>query len=373
MSADERCQSVLTEMQRAGLDALIAVSGDVYAFQKPNAVMLLSGFRAIGDSFVVLHGSGESTLGVSPAWDAERAAASSRTTRVEASDDICTSLAATVARLALPRSRLGIVGSDTLAFATALQLGRVLGDGARRFDSEFAAVTRRKSAIEVANAVRATRIAEQGYELLLRRAKPGVREIELAEEINSAMTALGADDNFLMLSASRHNRAVRPPGNHALERGDIILCEISPSFNGQFSQICRTAMVGPAPDAFAAKYELLRESFHNGMRAAVPGASVADLVGKVNANLIEAGYGEFCVPPHMRARGHGLGFGSIDPGDLSSGSQAVIDCDMVFVIHPNQYMPETGYMMCGDPVLVLKEGTRNLAERPATFDQIELQ
>jgi Xaa-Pro aminopeptidase len=183
------------------------------------------------------------------------------------------------------------------------------------------------------------------------------------------MTEAGADDNFLMLSAARHNRAVRPPGQHKLEPGDIILCEISPSVCGQFSQICRTAMVGAAPEIFIEKYALLQQSFQNGMRAAVPGARVADVVAAINTNLIEAGYGEFCVPPHMRARGHGLGFGSIDPGDLSANSQSVIERDMVFVIHPNQYMPETGYMMCGDPVVVTESGARNLAAQPASFDQ----
>ena len=49
----------------------------------------------------------------------------------------------------------------------------------------------------------------------------------------------------------------------------------------------------------------------------------------------------------------------------------MIERDMVFVIHPNQYMPETGYMMCGDPVVVTEAGARNLAASPASFDQIE--
>ena len=129
-------------------------------------------------------------------------------------------------------------------------------------------------------------------------------------------------------------------------------------------------MVGAAPDIFAEKYELLRASFNRGMRAAVPGACVGNVVTALNENLIEAGYGEFCVPPHMRARGHGLGFGSIDPGDLSADSKALVDRDMVFVIHPNQYMPETGYMMCGDPIVVTEAGGQNLASRPASFDQI---
>ena len=130
-------------------------------------------------------------------------------------------------------------------------------------------------------------------------------------------------------------------------------------------------MVGRAPEVFAEKYALLQQSFQNGMQAAVPGARVGDVVAAINANLIDAGYAEFCVPPHMRARGHGLGFGSIAPGDLSANSAAMIERDMVFVIHPNQYMPETGYMMCGDPVVITEAGARNLAAQPASFDQIE--
>lgn len=370
MSGDRRVRNVLAAMDRAGLDALVALSGDVHAFQQPNAGMLLTGFRAIGDSYVMLRRDGETTLTVSPAWEAERAADVARASQINATDDIRTSLAAEFER-AGTASRLGIVGLDTLRYDDARWLTQALGERGQRFDKEFLAQTRQKSSAEIRNAERATEVAVRGYARLLEIARPGVSEIDLAADICAGMAQAGADDNFLMLSAARHNRAVRPPGQHKLETGDIILCEISPSVDGQFSQICRTAMVGRAPNLFVEKYALLQQSFENGVRAAVPGARVADLVAAINANLNEAGYGEFCVPPHMRARGHGLGFGSVDPGDLSANSASVIDRDMVFVIHPNQYMPETGYMMCGDPVVVTGTGARNLAAQPASFDQIE--
>jgi Xaa-Pro dipeptidase len=370
MSVNGRCRRVLAEMERAGLDAVIAVCGDVHGFQTPNAVMLLSGFRSTGDSYVVLRKDGETTLVVSPAWEADRAAARSYTMHNDATNDIRSSLTASIEQLALPNARVGIVGLYTLGYANALWLMQMLRGRGHRFDFEFLAATRQKSASEIANAERATHIALQGYDLLLSLARPGISEINLATELCSAMAAAGADDNFLMLSAGRHNRAVRSPGSHVLEEGDIILSEVSPSFDGQFSQICRTTVIGRAPQPVVEKYVLLQESFRRGMKAAVPGARVTDLVAAINANLIEAGYGEFCVPPHMRARGHGLGFGSIDPGDLSANSQSVIERDMVFVIHPNQYMPETGYMMCGDPVVVTETGARNLAARPAALDQL---
>jgi Xaa-Pro dipeptidase len=369
MNGEQRVRKVLAAMDRAGLDALIAVSGDVHGFQQPNAVMLLTGFRAIGVSFAVLRRDGELTLTVSPAWETERADGA-RAARVDGTDDVRAALATALAQIG-PTARLGVVGLDSLGYDEARWLSQALGERSHRFDKEFLAQTRQKSAAEIRSAERATEVAVQGYVRLLELARPGVSEIDLATDICAEMADAGADDNFLMLSAARHNRAVRPPGSHTLETGDVILCEISPSVGGQFSQICRTAMVGAAPEIFVEKYALLQQSFQNGLQAAVPGARVSDLVAAINRNLVEAGYGEFCVPPHMRARGHGLGFGSIEPGDLSADSAAAIEPDMVFVIHPNQYLPETGYMMCGDPVVVTESGTRNLAAPPASFDQIE--
>lgn len=45
MNADERLEAVLGETAEAGLEAIIAVCGGVHAFQRSNAVFLLSGVR----------------------------------------------------------------------------------------------------------------------------------------------------------------------------------------------------------------------------------------------------------------------------------------------------------------------------------------
>jgi len=37
--------------------------------------------------------------------------------------------------------------------------------------------------------------------------------------------------------------------------------------------------------------------------------------------------------------------------------------NMVFVMHPNQYVPETGYLMCGEPVIITREGAVPLTSR----------
>ena len=79
--------------------------------------------------------------------------------------------------------------------------------------------------------------------------RPGMREFELAAELYCFMKSLGAEDNFLLLSASQHNLAVRAAGGRILDVGDIILSEITPCYQGQFAQLCRTTVVGPRAKA----------------------------------------------------------------------------------------------------------------------------
>ena len=69
----------------------------------------------------------------------------------------------------------------------------------------------------------------------------------------------------------------------------------------------------------------------------------------------------------MRTRGHSMGLGSMEP-ELMPGHDHYMHRDMVFVMHPNQYIPETGYLMCGEPVVITPGGARALSKRVAELD-----
>ena len=181
------------------------------------------------------------------------------------------------------------------------------------------------------------------------------------------MKSLGADDNFLMLCAGPHNRAVQPSTGRKLQAGDIILAEITPSVRGQLAQICRTAVVGPASDELARKYALVVEAMDHGIAAAVPGVAMSEVCRAINGVLEAEGYGEYCHPPHIRRRGHGLGFASVRPGDVALDNTTVLEPDMVFMIHPNQYLPETGYLLCGEPVVMTAQGAEPLTTQKAAL------
>jgi Xaa-Pro aminopeptidase len=227
-----------------------------------------------------------------------------------------------------------------------------------------------KTAQEIMSARAAARIAERGYERLLEIARPTVSEDELAVELKWTMKSLGAEDNFLMLCAAPHNRALAPSNGRKLQQGDIILAEITPSYRGQLAQICRTVVVGRPTTELADKYRLVVEAMDHGIAAAVPGNTMSGVCQAINAVLEAEGYGEYCHPPHIRRRGHGLGFASVRPGDVALDNATVLEPDMVFMIHPNQYLPETGYLLCGEPVVLTDSGAECLTQHKAELARI---
>jgi Xaa-Pro dipeptidase len=372
MSAAQRQAACLEAMKARSLDVMVGFTSGLHNFLIGEPVLSLTGFRPIGDCAVVLESSGAATLIVSPAWDAGRARELSPDLKVVASDDLVTSLGDRLGTLNVARSRLGVAGLGLMSQDVAARAGKLLDEDTQAVDGIVRSIGRIKTAEDLANARRATEIAEQGYQRLLDTVRPGMYEFELAAELYCYMKALGSEDNFLMMSSSQHNLAVRAPSRRILAEGDIVLVEITPCVEGQFSQICRTAKIGPASDQLMEKFELLREATQVGLKAAVPGSTMADACSAMDDVFRRAGYGDYCRPPYMRVRGHGLGMVSDLPGDVATDNKTVLESDMVYIIHPNQYIPETGYLMCGEPVRIAAGGAEALTRAPGRLDIISV-
>jgi Xaa-Pro dipeptidase len=366
----DRLAAATRHLADAALDGLIAVSNGLNNFLDSNAVYVFSGVRPIGESAVVLDRDGASTLIVTPAWDEARAAAASATDRTIGSDDLAAALKSVVGTHRLDLSQTISVGLSLLGVALVDRMTSALGVLPQAADELARDLARLRTPEELQAAERATWIAERGYERLLEYARPGMREFELAAELYCFMKKLGAEDNFLLLSASQHNLAVRAAGERILDVGDIILSEITPCYRGQFAQICRTTVLGAPRPVIGEKFAILQDAMGAGLHAGRAGATVADVTRAINGVIQKAGYGDYCRPPYMRVRGHGLGITSDRPGDIVDSNERVLESGMVFVMHPNQYIPESGYLMCGEPVVVTASGARSLSARQAELDVI---
>ncbi|MBT3550386.1 MAG: aminopeptidase P family protein [Rhodospirillaceae bacterium] len=367
-----RRQVAAQRLQEEGLDALLAVASGFHSFLEPNLAFVLSDFKAIGDAAVIVRRDGSSTLIVTPGWDIERAAGGSTTDQTLAGDDLIDCIADCLSRDGINPSSMATDGIGLLGHAMSARLEDLLAGKAKPLDNLIRSLARCRSETEIARAEKATWIAERGYERLLEIARPGMREFELAADIYCHMKEIGGDDNFLLMSASQHNLGVRAAGERMLEKGDIILAEITPSFEGQFAQLCRTVVIGEKPDGYDETYAILQRAMQAGQAAAVPGVRMSEVAEIINGPFRDAGYGDYCRPPYMRVRGHGLGLTSNLPGDVAVTNDIELEEGMVFVMHPNQYLPETGYLMCGEPVVITPDGARALSSSRAEPDAVPI-
>jgi Xaa-Pro aminopeptidase len=349
-------------MREEKLDLLIGLHDGAHFIEKPNPVTVVSGFKSLGPAAVALRPDGAMDVIVTPAWDAERAKQSCPDARVSGGNDIVDGLLAVIGQA----QAVGIAGLRAMPTQMSSGITAALPKAASADAIVFEAA-RVKTDEEIAHAREATRIAELGYRHLLDVVRVGMSEDELAVELKWHMKSLGAEDNFLLLCAGPHNRAVAPSNGRKLQSGDIILAEITPSYRGQLAQICRTVVIGAPSEQLARKYDLVVRAKEAGIAAAVPGVPMAEVCRAINGVLEAEGYGEYCHPPHIRRRGHGLGFASVRPGDVALDNGTVLEPDMVFMIHPNQYLPETGYLLCGEPVLLTPHGAEPLTAQRAAL------
>jgi Xaa-Pro dipeptidase len=367
MNFQDRLSDISRRMRDENLALVVAVHDGAHFIEKPNPVTVLSGFKSLGPAAALLYND-TCTLVVTPLWDAARAAELCPQARVVGADDLMAAML-TFFDDDFPRdaiNQVGIAGLSFLPSGLASPIAAALA-GARTVDKLIFDAARTKTTEEIAFAREAARIAELGYTRLLQIAAPGMTEDALALELKGYMKTLGAEDNFLLLCAGPHNRAVQPSTGRKLQHGDIILAEITPSYRGQLTQICRTVVIGDPPEELSRKYALVAEAMNHGIAAAKPGVAMAEVCRAINAVLEAQGYGEYCHPPHIRRRGHGLGFASIRPGDVSLDNATVLEPDMLFMIHPNQYLPETGYLLCGEPVLITASGAEVLTREQSSL------
>ncbi len=362
-SIADRRMIVLDVMAKAGVERLICCGNGHHMIDLANPIAHLTGYRSLGPAVLALQASGSARLLTSSVDDADAMAAAG-VDDCRAVDDIGAALPDFIGPSITATATMGLR-------AMPRRLGEIIGTARSALDVAIYAATARKTDDEIAAVRRATEIAEAGYEYLLRTVRPGIVECDLAIDVNFFMRGLGANDSFLMLNCGPRADAVMPSSERVIEVGDLLLCELSPSVAGQFTQVCRTVSIGAPSPTKPGGYALLVEAMREGIARVRPGGTVGDVCLAIDDHLSAAGFAQYSRPPFIRRRGHGLGCGSVAPGDVAVDNSTVLEPGMLFMVHPNQFLPDTGYMMCGEPVLVTETGNEILTRRQSALAVIE--
>jgi len=348
-------------LNKRDLDGLIIYSNGTCNILGPKYLYYFAEFRPLGPSnAAVVTKDGHVALLVEPGWDSRRAMSYTWIDDVRGTSDFSRDLAGLMNEWRLT-SRVGVVASKEMTekiYAEIEKIARI-----EPVDDVIAEMAGERTEKEVDVARKAGRIADVGFEALLNHARIGITEYELLAEAEVAMRSSGADDIFNFMSSEKHNYAMHNPTDKRLSNGDIVIAEITAACRGQFVQLCRTVVVGDPGPVLKEKYDMLLRALGESLSQVKSGAKASQISVAMNSVISDAGYAKYCYPPYMRARGHGIGVGSIAPGGvIDDETEGILEKDQVVVVHPNQYLPETGYLACGETVLVTDTGLERLSE-----------
>ncbi len=356
----QKLKKALSLMAQKDLEGLIIYSGGTCSILRPSYLYYFSEFKPMGPrNAAIISKSGDIILLVEPRWDAVRVKEKSWIQDVRGSSDFVKDLLETIQGFGIT-GPVGVVGSKEMTGEVYAGIEALVGIVVA--DDVVEEIAREKSERDLAIVRETGRIADEGFTAFLEQAREGIREYELAAEMEFAMRRAGADDIFILLSSGKHNFEMHEPRDRRLEGGDILIGEITPVVEGQFFQLCRTVILGEPPDLLKSKYEILVRALDETLKQVRAGAPASLISKSMNAVISEAGYAEYCYPPHMRARGHGFGAGSIAPGGvIDDDTTSILERDQVVVIHPNQYLPEVGYLACGETYLITDSDANKLS------------
>ena len=235
----------------------------------------------------------------------------------------------------LEKGRLGVL-MEVLPASWLLRMREEL-PGLQLVDVSDAlfAIRTHKSEEEAQTLRRCGSIAVEGNKAFVKAAVPGAMEHEVVAETIAAMQRFGCDNFFMLIASGRFSaEASKMTTLHSaagidrqLADGDTVSMEITPYFNGNWTQLVRTVSVGrPNPDAD----EFIRVT-KLGIEAAValikPGVPISELVKAMRAAIEGEGY-RLAMPC-----GHICG-ADLNEERLAEDNERLLLEGMCVIIHP---------------------------------------
>lgn len=216
---------------------------------------------------------------------------------------------------------------------------------------------------------KAGEIADAAFEHIQAYIKPGVREIEIANELEFFMRKQGAtSSSFDMIVASGHRSAL-PHGvasEKKIQSGELVTMDYGALYKGYCSDITRTVAVGHISDELKNIYDTVLEAQLRGVRGIKPGMTGKEADALTRDYIQEQGYGEY----FGHSTGHGLGMEVHEEPRLSHLSEAVLEPGMVVTVEPGIYIPNVGGCRIEDDIVITETGNERLTNATKEFIQL---
>ncbi|WP_427902204.1 M24 family metallopeptidase [Ornithinibacillus xuwenensis] len=216
---------------------------------------------------------------------------------------------------------------------------------------------------------KAANIADAAFEHIQGYIKPGVKEIEISNELEFFMRRQGATSSSFDIIVASGFRSAMPHGvasSKEIQAGELVTLDYGALYEGYVSDITRTFAVGEISEELRKIYDTVLEAQLRGVDGIKPGMTGKEADALTRDYITEQGYGEY----FGHSTGHGIGLEVHEGPGLSSRSELKLEPGMVVTVEPGIYIPNVGGCRIEDDIIVTENGNERLTKSPKELIQL---
>jgi len=342
-----RRQNLAASFAERKIDALLVSFG-------PN-LRYLSGFTGSNGNLLLL--PGKSILFTDPRYQTQ--APQETTCQVKiAKGPLTAGVMAAIKRLRVRRIGYEPAWMTCEAFET-LKSGLPLGASLEPVNGAVEQFRMVKSPTEIARIRRSVETNSRAFEQAVARVRPGMKERDLAADLEYRMRRLGAEKPSFETIVAGGRRSALPhaqPGAAPLKMGDLVVVDMGAIEDGYCSDMTRMLFLGAPPARVKRTYRAVLEAQLAALDAVRGGARTAR-VDAAARNVLKA-YG--LDQAFLHSTGHGLGLEIHEPPRIGKRDKTRLQAGMAITIEPGVYLEDFGGIRIEDTVVVTENGCKIL-------------
>jgi Xaa-Pro aminopeptidase len=207
------------------------------------------------------------------------------------------------------------------------------------------------------------------FEHILGFIRPGLREMEVAAELEHRARLLGAEGMSFETIVASGARSALPHGRATgarLPRRGFVTLDFGVILKGYCSDMSRTVFLGSPRARERNAYQAVLEAQEAGVAAVSSGASCGDVDEAARSVLRGAGLAE----AFTHSTGHGVGLEIHEPPRIGAGQTTRLLAGMVVTIEPGIYLAGEFGIRIEDMVAVTRTGGQVLTPAPKVLIEL---
>ncbi|MCG7549285.1 Xaa-Pro peptidase family protein [Pseudoalteromonas sp. Of7M-16] len=224
-----------------------------------------------------------------------------------------------------------------------------------------------KDDIEIAFLQQAANIADAALCETLTLVREGVKERDLALELEYKMRQKGSQGvsfDTILLFGERSALPHGDPSERALRHGDLILIDFGAVVGGYRSDMTRTYIYGTPSAQQQAMFNTVQRAQHAALEKVQQGVSCDALNQVAHRVLNNSEFAQFAG----EGLGHGLGLALHEHPFIKPNNPYVLSAGNVITIEPGIYIPHVGGVRLEEDIVVTPNGYQQLTHSAQNFE-----